>query len=182
MDWKEVLGVVAKIAPSIGAAIGGPLGYSAVTALEAAFGINTSGTTEDKQSALVAAISGATPDQMLAIKKADQEYAIQMQALGFKNEEALAALVTSDRDSARKREIEVKDNTPKILAYAITLGFFSILVFMLFAAVPAGSRDILNVMLGTFGTGWAGVVSYYFGSSASSAEKTKLLAKAEPVK
>jgi hypothetical protein len=182
MDWKDMGNVVAKLAPSIAAVLGGPLAGGAVAALEGVFGIKTDGTTEDKQTALVAAISGATPEQLLAIKKADQDYAVQMQTLGFKNVEALAALTMSDRDSARKREMDVKDNTPKILAYAITVGFFSILVFMLFATVPAGSRDILNVMLGTFGTGWAGVISYYFGSSVGSAEKTKLLSQADAIK
>lgn len=182
MDWKDITGVIAKLAPTIAAGLGGPLAGGAVAALEAVFGINTAGTTEDKQSALVAAISGATPDQLLAMKTADQAYALAMQSAGFKNVEALAALTMNDRDSARKREMEVKDNTPKILSYAITVGFFGILIFMLFATVPAGSRDILNVMLGTLGTGWAGVISYYFGSSVGSAEKTKLLAQAEPIK
>lgn len=182
MDIKSIGNMLATLAPSIAASFGGPLAGSAVQALEDVFGIKTTGTLDEKQKALVGAIQGATPEQLLAIKQADNDYAVKMAELGFKNVEALATLAVNDRDSARKREIEVKDNTPKILAYTITIGFFSILLFMLFRDVPAASRDILNVMLGTFGAGWSGVVAYYFGSSAGSAEKTKLLSQADAIK
>ncbi len=182
MKWNDIGALLATAAPSIAAAIGGPLASGAVTALEAAFGINTVGTMEDKKSAIIAAITGATPEQLLAVKKADQEYAIKMAELGFKNVADLEALAASDRDSARKREIEVKDNTPKILAYTLTLGFFMVLGFMLFASVPDGSRDLLNILLGMLATSFSGVIAYYFGSSNGSSEKTRLLAMAGPVK
>jgi len=181
MEWKDITGVITKLAPMIATGLGGPLAGGAVAALEQVFGLDTKGTLGDKQDAIVAALSGATPDQLLALKKADLDYSAQMATLGFKNEEALAALETSDRDSARKREIEVKDNTPKILAYSITLGFFGVLLFMMLATVPAASRDILNIMLGTLGTAWTGVVSYYYGSTNGSAAKTKLLAASQKV-
>lgn len=181
MEWKDITGVVAKLAPTIAAGLGGPLAGSAVAALEGVFGMKTDGTTSDKQDALVAAISGATPDQLLAIKKADQDYALAMQKAGFDNVEKLEALATSDRDSARKREAEVKDNTPKILAYAITIGFFTVLAGLMFGEIPAGTKEVLYIMLGTLGTSWTGVVSYYFGSTHGSQEKTKLLAASTPV-
>ncbi len=182
MEWKDVTSIVTKLAPMIATGLGGPLAGGAVAALEAAFGLNTEGTTTDKQNALVAAISGATPDQLLAIKKADNDYAVQMATLGFKNVADLEQLAANDRDSARKREIEVKDNTPKVLAYSLTIGFFLVLGFMLFANVPTGSRDLLNILLGMLATSFSGVIAYYFGSSAGSAEKTKLLAAAEAIK
>jgi hypothetical protein len=180
MEWKDVLGVVTKLAPTIAAGIGGPLAGGAIEALEGVFGLTTSGTTDDKQNALVAAISGASADQLLALKKADQDYQSKMTELGFKNAEALAALQVSDLDSARKREVSVKDNTPKVLAYAITLLFASVLGFMLFANVPAGSRDLLNIMLGMLGTSYVSVISYYFGSTAGSLAKSELLAGNKP--
>ncbi len=176
MDWNGITGLVKTLAPTIATALGGPLAGGAITALENVFGITTDGTTADKQNALVAAISGATPDQLLAIKKADQDYAIKMQEIGFKNVADLEALAVNDRDSARKREETVKDSTPRNMAYAMTIGFFGVVVFMLLHSVPAESRDLLNIMLGMLGTSFISVVSYYFGSSAGSDAKTKLLA------
>jgi len=176
MDFKGLGSVLAKIAPTLATAVGGPLAGGAVAALEGVFGIKADGSTSDKEEALVAAISGATPDQLLALKKADQEYQVQMETLGIKREE----LAGQDRDSARKRETEVKDNTPKILAYAITLGFFSVLAALMFGTVPAGTKEVLYIMLGTLGTAWTGVISYYFGSTSGSAEKSKLLAQSVP--
>lgn len=180
MDWKDLTGVVAKLAPTIAAGLGGPLAGTAVAALEDVFGIKTEGTASDKKEALVAALSGATADQLAAMKKADQDYALAMQKAGFENIEALEKIASGDRDSARKREMEVKDNTPKILACVITLGFFAALAVLMFGSIPAASRDILNIMLGTLGTAWIAVVTYYYGSTAGSAEKSKLLAASTP--
>ena len=180
MDWKDVKGLIGKVAPSLATALGGPLAGAAVSALSDAFGLSEAGTPEQKQDALVAAISGATPDQLLALKKTDQEFAIKMQELGFKNVEELEKFATADRDSARNREIVVKDNTPKVLVYAITLGFFGVLATLMFGDVPSGSKEVLYIMLGTLGTAWTAGINYYFGSTNGSSEKNKLLLAATP--
>ena len=168
-DWKNL---VKSIAPTIGTALGGPLGGMAGLALAKVLGVSDESAHDD--TALAAAIQGASPDQLLALKKADQDFALQMQELGFKNVEALEALAAGDRASAREREVVVKDWTPRILAYGVTVGFFGLLSFMLRREVPAGSTDVLNVMVGSLGTAWISIVSYYFGSSAGSARKTEL--------
>ena len=182
MEWKDVGNAISKLAPMLATGLAGPLAGGAVTALEGVFGIKTDGTLTDKQNALATAFNGATQEQLLALKQADNDYALKMAELGFKNQESLAALAVSDADSARKREMTVKDNTPKILAYAITLGFFGVLMTLMFGHVPDSSKDVLYIMLGTLGTAWTGVTSYYFGSTAGSSEKTKLLAQSTPAK
>lgn len=181
MNWNDVKGMLVTLAPTVAATLGTPLAGTAVAALESVFGLAPDGTTTDRQNALSVALSGATPDQLLALKKADLDHAENMAKLGFDNIEKIEALASSDRDSARKREMEVKDNTPKILAYSLVLGFFATLGFMLFASVPVASRDLLNIMLGMLGTSFTGVVAYYFGSSAGSAEKNQLLHQSVPV-
>lgn len=169
-DWRSL---VKSIAPAIGTALGGPLGGVAGVALAKGLGLPEDGNHDD--SALEAAVQGASPDQLLALKKADQDFAVQMQKLGFENIEALEAIAAGDRANARDREVKTKDWTPKALAVAITLGFFALLFFLLGHEPPAGSRDVLNIMLGSLGSAWIGVVTYYFGSSAGSARKTELM-------
>ena len=180
MDFKDLTGVLSKVAPTIAATLGGPLAGTAVAALQEAFGLKAEGSTQDKQDAIVAAFSGASAADMLALKKADQDHAAAMAKLGYDNVEKLETLATSDRDSARKRETEVKDKTPRNLAYAITIGFFSILAVLMFGDIPAGSKEVLYIMLGTLGTAWTSVIAYFFGSTSGSAEKTRLLANSTP--
>lgn len=173
IDWK---GVVSTVAPWIGTALGGPLGAMAITTVADALGLS-----DKTEGAIKQALAGVTPEQMLALKNADQAFALKMQELGFANIKDLETIAAGDRDSARKREIEVKDNTPKVLAYLVTGGFFSVLGFMLTNTVPTESKDVLNLLLGSLGTAWISVISYYYGSTSGSRAKSELLAKAPAI-
>jgi hypothetical protein len=172
MDIKAIL---ATVAPWIATALTGPLGGMAVTAAADALGL-----TDKTEASVKLALSGATAEDMLKLKQADQGFATQMQALDFQNIESMAKLENADRDSARNREIQVKDRTPKILAYLVTLGFFGMLIFMLFKIIPTENRDILNIMLGALGSTFTAIVSYYFGSTRGSEAKSAMLAQAAP--
>jgi hypothetical protein len=174
MDWKQV---VATVAPWIGGALGGPLGGAAMTVIA-----DTLGLSDATESAIKQAISGTTPEQMLALKNADQDFKLKMQELGFTNTKDMEALAVEDRSSARLREVTTGDKTARNLAYAITVGFFGTLTYLMVGSVSTESRDILNIMLGSLGTAWVGVNSYYFGSTKGSQAKTELLAKSEAIK
>lgn len=173
MDWKNVVG---KVAPMLGAAVAGPLGASAVTIIADALGLS-----EKTEDAIKVALSGTTPEQMLALKRADQEFTVKMREIGFANERDMESLAVNDRDSARKREAAVGDKTTRNLAYVITCGFFGTLGTLMFADIQ-GDKEVLYMMLGALGSAWAGVIAYYFGSTSGSRAKTDLLAKAQPVK
>ena len=109
------------------------------------------------------------PEQQIAFES-------KMKEIEANAQQALERIAADDRNSARQREMTVKDRTPAYLAYGITMGFFGVLLFMLTEPVPATGHDALLVMLGSLGTAWAAVVSYYFGSSAGSSKKSELLA------
>ncbi len=181
MKWSDILPALAKLAPTIAAAAGGPLAGTAVNAIETALGMNkSSNELGQRQDDLAAAIAGATPDQLLALKKADNDFQVQMAELGFKDAEAIKMLEVQDRDSAREREVNIKDWTPRALAGGVTAGFFAVLLYMMTHDVPITTKDVLNIMLGSLGTAWVSIIAYYFGSSAGSSEKTRLLAKTIP--
>lgn len=184
MKWLDILPAIEKLAPVIASAAGGPLAGTAVTALESALGLNkpSGSTLESQQDAIAEAISGATPAQLLDLKKADQDFQVQMASLGFKDAESLESLAFQDRDSARKLQEETKDITPKLLAWGVTGGFFTILFLILFHKVPESSSQVFDILLGSLGTAWTAIVSFYFGSSATSQHQSSLLAQSQPAK
>lgn len=156
---KQILGT---IAPMLGTAIGGPFGALAGAALG-----HVLGTSPDDPKATEAALLTASPDTLLKLKEAEQNFAIRMKELGISEDK----LVFDDIANARGREIALKDTTPTYLAYAITFGFFGTLLFMLIHGKPATGGDALLVMLGSLGTAWTAIVGYFFGSSLSSTRK-----------
>src|SRR5882757_7249945 len=166
---KDALHVLQTVAPTLARATLGPFGGLAATALAAILG-----TPPGDEQATNTALLSATPDQLMAFKKAEQDFQVQMRTLGISEDK----LIYDDIANARARQIAIKDDTPAILAYAITLGFFGTLGFMLWNGKPAVGGDALLVMLGSLGTAWAGVVSFYFGSSLGSARKDTALAAA----
>ena len=89
----------------------------------------------------------------------------------------LERISASDRDSARQREMAVRDWTPTALAAGITFGFFGVLFWLFVYGVPKGSGDVVMIMVGGLQTSFVAVISYYFGSSAGSKAKDELLAK-----
>lgn len=166
---KQSLGIVASVAPTIATALGGPLAGAAVTFLEKALGMTTS-----TPQTLSAAITAATPEQQVALHKADLDFKAHMADIGVSEDQ----LAYADRANARAREIAVKDWVPPALAVVVTLGFFSVLGDMLvLGAKLKEAGDVILVMLGSLGTAWTGIIGYYFGSSAGSAAKTDALTK-----
>ena len=161
----KLLDLVRTVAPSIASAVGGPLAGMATKAISEALLGKPDGSEEE----LLQAAARATPEQLLALKKAENDFAVQMRELDID----LERIASEDRDSARNREIKTKDLTPKFLAVSVTVGYFGVLFYMLTHGLPTtGGSEAMLVMLGTLGTAWGGIMAYYFGSSAGSKEKT----------
>jgi hypothetical protein len=166
-DWKAIVGAVA---PALGTALGGPLAGLAVSAISDALLGKPNGTEGEISAALVA----GGPDALLKLKQADQAFSVRMRELDID----LERLHQGDRASAREREAKTGDSwTPRLLAGLVTVGFFGVLGYLLTEGKPETGGDALLVMLGALGGAWASIISYYFGSSASSAEKNALLAR-----
>lgn len=164
----KLLNLVRTVAPSIASAVGGPLAGMATKAISEALLGKPDGTEQE----LLQAVDRATPDQLLALKRAEQTFAVQMRELDID----LERIAVADRDSARNREVKTRDWTPKVLAALITVGYFGALFYMLRNGLPQhGGSEAMLVMLGTLGTAWGGVVAYYFGSSAGSRAKDELM-------
>ena len=170
--WDNIKPFVSKFAPIVGAALGGPLGGAAGAILASALGVKDADPKSIEQAIKNGTLTG---EQIVALKQAEDQFALQMKQLDINSVEEMEKLAIQDRSSAREREMAVKDWTPRILAYGVTLGFFGLLSFLLRHDLPAGSKDVLNIMLGSLGTAWISIVTYYFGSSAGSDKKTDLM-------
>jgi hypothetical protein len=163
------LSFLAQLAPTVASALGGPLAGMAVEALASKLGVPP----EDAQKVLDSGkMSG---DQVAALQQAELALKAKAQELGLD----FAKLENEDRDSARKMQMTNHSWVPPAMAIGITLGFFGILIGLMSGKVVAGPE--IEIMLGSLGTAWTGVVAFYFGSSASSQKKDDLLHKSTPV-
>lgn len=166
--WDTIKSVVGTVAPTVATALGGPLAGMAVSAIGEALGLSND---EDIQKVL----QNPTPEQLLAIKEAEQKFIVNMCKLEIDVERIHA----EDRNSARKREVSTGDIwTPRILAAATMLSFFACIYFVFSDAVSGVSPEIMGLIGGIIGYASSKadmVISYYFGSSSESDAKSALL-------
>ena len=172
-DWKGALG---NLAPMLATALGGPLAGGAVAAITAALGLGPNASDAE----IAKTLATASPETLRLLKQAELDFSARMAELGFKSEADLAKIEADDRASARQREVERQDWTPRILAYLVTGGFFSMLGMLFFAVTPDGSKEPVFILLGSLGTAWTQIIAYYFGSTAGGQKKSELLAKTKP--
>lgn len=174
----DVLGFLKKAAPWISAAA--TCNVPALVGLAAKTVSDVTGAKVDANpDSIATAIAGATPEQLAQMQQADHDFQVKMTALGFQNAADLERIAAEDRASARQREITLHDRLPMILSLLVTFGFFGVLFLAFVKGVNDQSRDLANIMIGTLGTAWVSVITYYFGSSAGSAQKTELLSTME---
>ena len=64
----------------------------------------------------------------------------------------------------------------------MTVGYFAILIGMMFDVLKVKDSQALLLMLGSLTTGWGVVMAFWFGTTNDSARKTELLAQSTPVK
>jgi len=163
MGWLE------QIAPTIATCLGGPLAGLAVTAVSKALGIDESKVQDTIDDGKLSA------DQIAAVKQAELELKDHAQRLGLDFEQ----LAVQDRSSARDMQSTTKSYVPPVLAILVTIGFFGILVALMFGF--AQRSDEVMIMLGSLCTAWTGIIAFYFGSSASSENKDSMLHQSTPI-
>jgi len=162
MDW------LTQIAPTIATALGGPLAGMAVSAVSRAIGC----TPEEVQNVISNNKLDAT--QVAAIQQAELELKKQAQEMNLD----FAKLANDDRKSARDMQAITRSYIPPVLAIGVTGGFFGILFGLMYGQIQHAPQ--IDIMLGSLGTAWTGIVSFYFGSSASSQNKDNLLHQSTP--
>ena len=161
MNW------LAQLAPTIATALLGPFAGLAVETISKVMGIDPDKVKETIESGKL------TSDQLVQLKQAEIELQKQAASLGLDFEK----LAVDDRKSARDMQSTTRSYLPPVLAVLVTLGFFGILLSLMYGAVA--KTDEVMIMLGSLGTAWTGIIAFYFGSSAGSQAKDQLLRQAK---
>jgi hypothetical protein len=130
-----------------------------------------------------------SPEDLAKIQIAQMEHEEELMRLRIEDDKldlAELELRLKDTDSAREREVQIStsDKAPllnKIVTPVLALSIL-LLTFVLFGVVmfndtpvEASRKDIIIYTLGVLSAIASQIVSYYFGSSAGSKEKTEAL-------
>ena len=150
---KSVKGIIGAVAPTIGTALGGPMGGMAANMVAEALGCDP----EPKK--IEQAIQAATPEQLAELKKIDAEFDVKMKEL----EVDLYALETADIQSARG--MFSKDWTARIMGTIIVGGFMGYIFLVTIQPPEQNSEALINLVLGYLGGLASAVISFYFGAS-----------------
>lgn len=167
MDWTATL---KTLAPTVASALLGPLGGVAVAALG-----NILGVSEATQDKIAGAITSGqlTPEQIGRLKELELQYQAEEKERGFR----YADLAFRDRDSAR--QANVQGGTQRwlfwlsLLLLSVTLGTEAVVLFRGYP--PEIPELVVGRVLGLMDAVAMLVLSYWYGTTASSASKTQML-------
>lgn len=158
-----LLALLKGVAPALATVVAGPLGGKAVSMLAEKFGV------EDTVESVAKAIAG------------DPEAAQKLAELDLRQFE----LENKDRDSARRMQETALNQEDKFAKHFIywfawfwSVGSMAYFFAITFGTVPASGKDFGNIILGfLLGTAVATIISFFYGSSKSSKDKTEALSK-----
>jgi hypothetical protein len=156
----NLLTLLKATAPALATAVAGPLGGAAVSMIADKLGLDDK-TVEGVTKALI-----ADPEKLNKLKEMELEF---------------AKIDAQDRDSARKREVEmakadvhfITKNITSILAIGTVSGALVMTSLIFFVDFPDSQENIIIFVLGSLFGIATQVISYYFGSSQGSKEKTE---------
>lgn len=77
---------------------------------------------------------------------------------------------------------KTKDICMYILGALVVIGMFTITFLLIKYEVPKDNASVFYMLVGQLAAGFLMVLGYFFGTSKSSDDKTKLLSKANPIK
>lgn len=172
-NFSSLAGAVASFAPTLATMLGGPLAGSAVSALEGAFGLKQGAGADAVTDAMKA--GGMTPEIAASVRKADQDYEIQLKAADFNlqklnadSQASLNAGIVADVADARKAN--AGNETILYVGMFILASFLVAMIVVLWGcwALISGKIEITAQQAGMFAavTGLVGAIVGYFASNA----------------
>lgn len=173
-DWKKTL---ASVAPTIATALGSPIAGLAINFLSKELlgdDVNT-----DDDSILHNAISNLSPESAVKIKEIDAKFR------KYCRDNSLEYYKTDQLDRISARHLAEQHGTKiqAFLTFIFVIGYFAI-VFTLVYIIDTQAKieqtsiqDTFTIILGVLTAGMPQILSFWFGSSRSSQEKSRLNGK-----
>jgi hypothetical protein len=158
---ETLLSILKGVAPALATAVAGPAGGAAVGWIASKLGIS-----DDTIEGVTKALTG-NPELTMKLKELDLEY---------------AKMDAQDRDSARKAYAAVATSeyatkldkaVVPILALGVVGLAFSLIGILMFVNTPQDQQQIIIFALGFITSAAGQVLSFYFGSSQGSKDKTE---------
>jgi len=171
MDLGVFGKLIENVAPTIATALGGPVAGMAVKAISTALLGHPDGSEDEVNTAL----ANATPDQIAAIKRADNDFKVQMKSLDID----LVKIAERDRESARSMQIANKSMLVPSLATIIISAFVVVTIGTLLGYAKIESA-MAGTLIGYLSAKAELVLSFYFGSSADSESKSEMIYHSTP--
>jgi len=159
MKFDAIKGIIGSLAPTVAQALGGPLAGTAASAIAKVLNC------EPEPKALQQAVQNATPEQLAEIKRADNDFAVQMKKLDVD----VFALQTADTQHARKSF--AGDWTPKIIAILMVMFVGGYITMVTVQPPDANSDTIVSLVLGNLFGVLSTISAFYFGASHKASEK-----------
>ena len=160
---NELMGILKGVAPALATAVAGPLGGAAITAIASKFGV------EENVKAVAQAIAG-DPQAAEKLQQLELEYT-RLAMDDLKNARGMQIAALAQDDKVAKRFIYY---------YAWFWSVSSMVYFgcVTFVPLPEGGQHFADIILGfLLGTAVATIISFFYGSSKSSKDKTEAMVK-----
>jgi hypothetical protein len=163
MSWATVGEIAGKALPVLGTVLGGPAGGTVGAMIAGALGVE-----EDPQAVTKALQS---PESYAQLKKWAYEHRERLEQI------ALDTLRAELADTASAREAHKHSPMPAAVTLLLTVICAWVIYLVFFHTIPEENKEIAYMLLGQAVTLWVASITYWVGTTRSSADKTRMLGK-----
>ena len=165
LDWIKK---IAGYAPDIAAAVATGGSSLAVTGLRIV-SKELLGYETDNSDLVEKAVKNATPEQLLALKRCNNEFIVEMKRL--ENEANRDQL----QDNQQTRVVHNHHWMPEAICVVLTLGMIAFTAALFVLTIPEANQRVLDTLFGAYLTAWLSSINYWVSSTRSSAEKSRTM-------
>jgi len=163
MNWSKIGDMAGKALPVLGTVLAGPAGGTVGAMIAGALGV------EDDPQAVAKALQ--SPESFAQLQKWTHEHRETLEQI------ALDTLRAELADKANARAAHKNSPMPAAITSMMTIICAWVIYLVFFHVIPEENQDIAYMLLGQTVTLWVASITYWVGTTRSSADKTRMLGK-----